>query len=269
MKKRFMIAMAAATAIQVFLASPALASDEPGEAISSFQAQADAYYDDMGFSSNHYNYTQKELMMLANVIHNEVRGESYEAMLAVGNVVMNRVLSPGYPGDTIEDVVTRPNQFCYRPSVKPMAKCIQAAKDVLEREVWVIPQDIYFFRATGSHADWGKHEYYKHIGTTAFYHDSYPGRSNVRAIPAALYKRVYEWPQYGCEPGLRVVKVQRMLNALGYKTEEDGYFGRNLRGVLIRFQKNEGLTADGVANPATLNRLIQKTNGRDALDIMN
>lgn len=223
-----------------------------------FRVKADGYYDEMGYSSNRYAYTETELVMLATVIYLEVRGESYAAKLAVGNVVMNRVLSPGYPGDTIREVVTRPNQFCYNPSVRPNAVCIRAAKDVLEKEIWVIPQNVYYFRATGCRADWGKHVYYAHIGHTAFYKDEYAGRSAAGSIPPALYKRVYEWPQYGCEPGLRIVKLQKMLNNIGFTVRTDGYFDTGTRDAIARFQGNEGMAMSGAADPSTLNRLITK-----------
>ncbi len=277
----------ALNAMMLLTATPALAADSPVAAstevslpviqpaaagggslydtIAAFRLTADGYYDRQGFSTNRYAYTEAELMMLAKVIHLEVRGESYEAKLAVGNVVMNRVISPGYPGDTIADVVTRPNQFCYNPGVTPLPDCVRAAKDVLDNEVWVVPQDVYFFRAVESRADWGKHQYYKHIGATAFYRDDYAGRSRNGLVPAPLGKRAYEWPQLGCEPGLRVAKVQQMLAGLGYAVEADGRFGEDTRGALIRFQSNEGLKANGIADPATLNALIRKFNGGNVI----
>jgi len=236
--------------------------------ISLFQVKADKYYDDMGFSSDHYAYTESELTMLATVIHMEVRGESYTAMLAVGDVVMNRVLSPGYPGNTIAEVVTRPNQFCYNPAIKPAAECIRAAKDVLDREVWVIPQDVYFFKVSSSSANWGRHVFFTHIGVTAFYEDNYSGRSGGNSLPAALYNRIYEWPRYGCEPGLRVIRVQTMLNSLGYKVQADGFFDTGTRDALSRFQAREGLAPSGIADPATLERMISKCRGDNELAIL-
>ncbi len=222
-----------------------------------FAVKAAKYYG--GFSSNHYKFTAAELKMLAIVIHLEARGESYRAKLAVGNVVMNRVLASGYPGSTIKEVVTRPNQFCYRAGVTPSAECLRAARDVLENEAWVVPQNTYFFRSTGSKANWGRHKYWGHIDSTAFYQDSaYAGRSNCNAIPAKLFERVYKWPQYGCKPAARVRKVQAMLNGLGYKVMADGWFGLQTKQALIKFQKANGLAADGVAGPSTLRRLIAK-----------
>lgn len=287
MKRVSAAVLASALIAAIFLAAPASAADgtagaaaqaenpaqqagggDAGAAYGSvqwFREPADRYYEESNYSSNRYAYTQDELMMLATVIHLEVRGEPYEAMLAVGNVVMNRVLAPGFPGDTIREVVTRPNQFCYNPSVRPMAICVKAAREVLEDEVWVIPQNVYYFRAVENRGNWGKHIYYRHIGATAFYRDFYSGRSNSAGVPEALYRRVCEWPQYGCEPGLRVARLQKMLRSLGYKVEPDGYFDTGTRAAVRRFQQSEGLQADGVANPATLNRMMEKSEGKSGL----
>lgn len=223
-----------------------------------FMVKAGQYYNGMGYSSNHYDFTDSDLNMLAIVIHMEVRGESYQAMLAVGNVVMNRVLSRGYPGDTIKDVVTRPNQFAFNPGTVPSAVCKKAAWDVLHYETWVLPQNTYFFRATPSKANWGSHKYWGHIGNTAFYQDTYAGRSNLGTVPPAMFKRTYKWPQLGCKPAARVRYVQTMLKGLSYKVTADGWFGQSTKDALVKFQKSRGLMADGIAGPSTLRALINK-----------
>ncbi len=223
-----------------------------------FEVKADKYYTDYGFSSNHYAYTESELRMLAVVIHLEARGEPYACKLAVGNVVMNRVLASGYPGDTIAQVVKRPNQFCYNSAVKPNSECLKAARDVLKYEAWAVPQNTYFFRASSSRSDWGSHDYATRLGRTAFYRHSYAGRSNSSAVPARLYQRVTRWPQYGCKPAARVRKVQAMLRGVGYKLTVDGYFGMETKKAVLAFQKAHGLVADGIVGPATLRKLISK-----------
>ena len=68
-----------------------------GELVEYYIVKADKYYNDMGYSSNHYDYTDEEKYMLAQVIDAEARGESTEGKIAVGNVVMNRVLVPQLP----------------------------------------------------------------------------------------------------------------------------------------------------------------------------
>ena len=251
--------LAAAAVSSALLASQALAAPSVGELVSKFEVKAQKYYDSYGFSSNRYEYTQADVMMLAIVIHMEARGEPYQCKLAIGNVVMNRVLSPGYPGATVKEVVTCPYQFCYRASVRPSADCLRAARDVLEREVWVVPQNTYFFKSYRNKSNWGSHAFWARIGNTAFYRDSrYKGRCNGAAIPQQLYQRTYKWPQYGCKPGARVRKVQAMLRGLGYDTDVDGRFGKETGNALIRFQKDNGMTQDGIAGPATLRALILK-----------
>lgn len=78
------------------------------------------------------------LRLLAALIYCEARGESYEGMLAVGAVVMNRVRSKGYP-DTVYDVIFASGQFTPAMSgslQRAYAKganaiCYQAAQEAL------------------------------------------------------------------------------------------------------------------------------------------
>ena len=224
-----------------------------------YKLEADHYYNDYGYSSNDYEYTAQELHMLAQVICGEARGESSKGKIAVGNVVMNRVLSRGYPGDTIEAVITASGQFSgYSSSIRPDSACISAARLVLDYEVWVIPQNVYFFhvsRYVGK--DWGGHEYCDKIGNHCFYTENYGGRNRNGSVPPALYERAYKWPRYGCEPGARVYRIQYMLYELGYDVEADGYFGKTTEEAVVAFQTNNGLEADGVAGPTTLTALIK------------
>lgn len=56
--------------------------------------------------------------------------------------------------------------------------------------------------------------------------------------------------------GSKVKSMQQRLKALGYYTGSvDGTFGEGTRKALVAFQKANGLTADGVAGTATLNKL--------------
>ena len=83
-------------------------------------------------------YTEEDLKWLSRIIHAEARGEPYEAMLAVGNVVLNRRASDMYP-DTIRDVIfDRRNGVQFTPTVNgtinntPSAASFLAAVEVLE-----------------------------------------------------------------------------------------------------------------------------------------
>jgi len=57
-------------------------------------------------------FNSTEMEWLARNIYHEARGESWEGMLAVGVVTLNRVKSPDYP-DTIERVVKDYKQFSW------------------------------------------------------------------------------------------------------------------------------------------------------------
>lgn len=224
-----------------------------------YRLKADRYYGDYGYSNNHYDYTDEELTMLAKLIHGEARGESLKGKIAVANVVMNRVLARGYPGDTIKAVITASGQFSgYSSSIRPSSSCVYAARQVLEKEVWMIPQNVYFFQSNKpAGEDWGGHTFLVKIGGHCFYSESYSGRSRNSTVPPALYERVYQWPQFGCEPGKRVYRIQYMLAKLGYDVEADRYFGKTTKDALIAFQKEHKLKADGVAGPSTLKALIR------------
>jgi N-acetylmuramoyl-L-alanine amidase len=220
---------------------------------------ADKYYNDMGYSNNHYDYTDEEKYMLAQVIDAEARGESTEGKIAVGNVVMNRVLCRSFPGSTIKDVVTRPGQFAYNPDRKPSSASKRAAAAVLDDEKWVIAQDVYYFRS-GVEAgnDWGSHKFYKKIGGHCFYRHSYSGRHRGGDAPPELFDRTYKYAQYGCKKENRVKRIQYMLNKLGYDVKADGYFGKGTADELEKFQEKKGLEADGVAGPSTVKALIKE-----------
>ncbi len=224
-----------------------------------YKLEADRYYNDYGYSSNQYAYTDDELYMLAQLIYGEARGESSEGKIAVANVVMNRVLSRGYPGNTINAVITASGQFTgYSSSIRTDSACISTARQVLDKEVWVIPQNVYFFQSDKpAGEDWGSHKYYAQIGGHCFYTESYRGRNRNGEIPPALYERVYKWPQYGCEPGQRVYRIQYMLNKLGYDVKADSYFGKTTEEAVVAFQTKKKLKADGVAGPSTIKALIK------------
>jgi hypothetical protein len=227
-----------------------------------YKVDADKYYNDYGYSSNHYEYTEDDVYMLAQVITRESGHETTEGKLAVGNVIMNRVFC-GYWGDTIQSVVTAGGQFSYDAAQQPNSQSINAARDVLKNEHWVVPQDIYYFNSNKAPGEnWGGHTYFTQIGGHCFYRESMGRRHKGGEAPPALFDRKYKWPQYGCEPAKRVARVQHMLRALGYKVGQDGYFGKSTEEALMDFQNKKGLKADGVAGPTTIKALI-KAYGKD------
>lgn len=222
-----------------------------------YAEEADTYYDKVGYSSNHYEYTDEELTILAKIIQTEAGGESDTGKIAVGNVVINRVLC-GRWGSTIDAVK---GGFAYHEDTVPKQAAINAAHAVLDDEVWVVPQNTYYFKA--SEGDWRTYTLFGQIGNHYFYTYNYSGRYNGDSIPAALFDRVYKYAQYGCKPSERIYRIQYMLKALGYDVQADKYFGDGTRKAILKFQQDHGLDADGVAGPATMKALI-RTFGVDA-----
>ena len=172
---------------------------------------------------------------------------------------MNRVLARGYPGNSIEEVIKASGQFTgYSSSIHPSSSCKSAARQVLEKQVWVIPQDVYFFNSDKPAGEnWGGHTFYAKIDGHCFYRESYSGRNRNGEIPPALFERTFKWPQYGCKSGKRVSRIQFMLNQLGYKVKADGYFGITSKVALMAFQSDKKMEADGVAGPTTIKALIK------------
>jgi hypothetical protein len=216
-----------------------------------YRVDASSYYSDFRYSSNHYDYTDEELVMLARIIQAEAGGESDKGKIAVGNVVINRVLC-GHYGSTIADQL---GGLSYNPNTVPRQSCINAARAVLDDEVWVVPQNTYNFKNSGG--EWRTFIYWGQIGNHHFYRYHYGSRYTGDSIPDALYKRVYKYAQYGCVPAERVARIQYMLQSLGYSVTPDKYFGRSTKEALIAFQRDRGLEADGVAGPATVEALIR------------
>ncbi len=56
------------------------------------------------------DYDYQEVYNLAKIIHAEARGETFDGMVAVGAVVLNRVEDQQFP-NTIEEVILQPRQF--------------------------------------------------------------------------------------------------------------------------------------------------------------
>jgi N-acetylmuramoyl-L-alanine amidase len=71
--------------------------------------------------------TDGNILTLAKVINTESRGEPYQGQVAVGAVVINRLLNPIFPDD-LNGVVFAPGQFAYS-NAKPQSSSLNAAID--------------------------------------------------------------------------------------------------------------------------------------------
>lgn len=78
--------------------------------------------------------TNKNLDLLARLIHGEARGEPYEGMVAVGAVVLNRVRDSRFP-NTVAGVIYQPGAFDVvadgQINLAPDDKSLKAARDAL------------------------------------------------------------------------------------------------------------------------------------------
>ncbi|NLW27732.1 MAG: cell wall hydrolase [Hungateiclostridium saccincola] len=114
---------------------------------------------------------------LSRIIHAEAQSEPYEGKVAVGNVVLNRVKSPGFP-NTIYGVIFE--YYKGIPQFTPVANgtiyntpsksSIQAAKDSLNG-ARPVGDSLYFFNPSKSAGTWivKNRQYYKRIGNHVFY----------------------------------------------------------------------------------------------------
>lgn len=55
-------------------------------------------------------FSQNDIKLMANAVHGEARGESYEGQVAVAAVILNRAESPTFP-NTISGVIFEPRAF--------------------------------------------------------------------------------------------------------------------------------------------------------------
>lgn len=115
-------------------------------------------------------YDAEELYWMSRIIYAESGNQPLDGMIAVGNVVMNRVNSSQYP-NTIYDVLNQKNQFVPPSSLSkrtPTSQSIVAAKLVLDGAE-VLPTALYFnMKGMSSFASRNR-PYVATIGDHAFY----------------------------------------------------------------------------------------------------
>ena len=79
--------------------------------------------------------------LLARALYTLGHGESYETLLALGSVIMNRVDSPWFP-DTVEEVINQPHQFAYGSRYDE--RTLKAAREVIEGKRTVKSYVVYY-----------------------------------------------------------------------------------------------------------------------------
>ena len=111
------------------------------------------------------NSGDKDLYLLAKLVHGESRGEHYKGKVAVAAVVLNRVKSSSFP-NSISGVIYQKGQFSTSSLKAPNAAAEAAVTSVFINGNTVLPSDVLFFRNSGS---WD-HELYAKIGGNYFYY---------------------------------------------------------------------------------------------------
>jgi len=134
------------------------------------------------------DYTEQDVMELAQLMEHEAGGEPYNGRIAVGEVVMNRVLDDEFP-DTVHDVIFQTNYWNGKVvkqfensqnivNITPRAETLSAARQILEGKLRVFNNiNVLYFRnsmrTSGVPAstpyNWGKLPWFTFIGHHAFY----------------------------------------------------------------------------------------------------
>lgn len=116
-------------------------------------------------------YREDDLYWLSHIINAESGNQPLDGKISVGNVVLNRVCTPGFP-DTIYEVIFQRNQFTPAHTgtinLEPNEESIIAAKLCLEGAV-VLPDALWFNRAGISCWASRNKECIATIGNHAFY----------------------------------------------------------------------------------------------------
>ena len=86
-------------------------------------------------SNSTISLTKDDIYLMSQVVYAESKGEPYEGKVAVASVILNRVLSPGFP-NSISEVVFQPNAFsCVvdgQISVTPTEECYNAVYEAIK-----------------------------------------------------------------------------------------------------------------------------------------
>ncbi len=121
-------------------------------------------------------YNKDDLYWLARIISAEARGEGLRGMMAVGNVILNRMRSPQFPNTIYGVIFDRKYGIQFSPVANgtvyqaPTAESIIAAKICLEGYS-LSSEILYFFNPKIAHSNWisNNREYAFTVNNHAFY----------------------------------------------------------------------------------------------------
>ena len=87
------------------------------------------------YNNSQIYITKADIDLMAQIVYAESKGEPFEGKVAVASVILNRVLTPGFPS-TIKEVIFQPNAFsCVvngQISVVPNEECYKAVYDAIK-----------------------------------------------------------------------------------------------------------------------------------------
>lgn len=107
-------------------------------------------------------YTDEEKEMIAYVVYAEARGEIFEGMVAVAQVIINRYES-GKFGETIKSVVYSRHQFAVSKRYNDI--CMAAVEYAIDNTPY--PKNMYYFQKSKRKEWYGM--YFDRIGNHSFY----------------------------------------------------------------------------------------------------
>ena len=100
---------------------------------------------------------EHELNLLAKAINGEARGESFIGQVAVGAVIINRVLSNYFP-DTFTEVIYQPNQFSAvddgQINLQPTSSAYRAARQAINGQDPTMGSLYYYNPRTAKNKRW-------------------------------------------------------------------------------------------------------------------
>ena len=139
------------------------------------------YQDERGYVSKKYSelavgyYDADDLYLVAQLVHQEAKYTTLEGMVAVANVVYNRLRSSRFP-NTIEGVVFEEGQFSPAESgrnlrsVRASSSAIEAVLEVFGRGKTILPRNVLYFRASRMGTSWSSaRKYYATYGGNCFF----------------------------------------------------------------------------------------------------
>lgn len=135
-----------------------------------------------GCSASGYDFTDREIWVLAQVMHHEAGNQREAGQIAVVEVILNRLFSKYFP-DTVCGVVYAPKQFSYVERSKrivPTDRELELVQDVVlgNKKILDDPTITYYrnpdicigIPARYKH-DWGRLKYVCYVQDHAFYRD--------------------------------------------------------------------------------------------------